>query len=107
MPFTPGNKHASTGGHARAAKLSADRRAEIARSGFDATTQKHFSGDPQKHIDWFVRTGLAAQDSNYPAWMRVWKMAEPHPKHVDDARRAVSESNGDVSFEDCRPGKEM
>lgn len=103
MPFTPGNPHAASGGHARAAKLTPDQRSEIARAGYQATTDAHFAGDADKHNQWLAQAGLAAQDANYPAYMRVWRTAMPHPKQIADAIRETSESNGDINFEDCHP----
>lgn len=103
MPFQPGNSHAAAGGRARAEALSPERRSEIARLGFEATTQMYFDGDAAAHTQWFVEAGLAAQDSNYPKWMRVFRTPAPHPKHVIDARNATRDANGDIDFEDCHP----
>lgn len=103
MPFQPGNSHAAAGGRARAEALSPERRAEIARLGFEATTEKYFDGDAERHAQWLVETGLAAQDSNYPKWMRVFRATAPHPKHVRDACEATRLANGDIDFEDCHP----
>lgn len=103
MPFQPGNSHAASGGRARAEALTPERRAEIARLGFEATTQMYFDGDANAHTHWLAEAGQAAQDSNYPQWMRVFKTPAPHPKHVHDARRATSIANGDIDFEDCHP----
>lgn len=105
MPFQPGNPHAKAGGHARAKALTPQRRSEIARSGYQATTQRHFNGDADAHKQWFVAAGLAAQDASYPPWMRVWVKALPHPAHVSAACNAVAASNGDIDFEDCRPNQ--
>jgi hypothetical protein len=106
MPFAPHNPYAKQGGHARAAALTATQRSEIARSGFTATTQQHFNGDPLKHIAWLIEAGLAAQDALYPARMRVWRKAAPHPQRIKEAHAATRDANGDVDFEDCRPIKE-
>jgi len=103
MPFQPGNSHAASGGRARAAALTPERRAEIARMGFEATTERYFDGDAAAHIEWFIRTGQAVQDANYPAWMRVFKTPQPHPKHTRDACEATRLANGDIDFEDCHP----
>ena len=103
MPFQPGNAHAKAGGHARAEQLTPVRRSEIARSGYQATTNKHFKGDAAKHNQWLIESGLAAQDAMYPAYMRVWRTAIPHPAHVAAAHAAVAASNDDVDFEDCHP----
>ena len=103
MPFKPGNSHAASGGLARAAALTPERRAEIARLGFDATTQMYFDGDAEAHTQWLAAAGQAAQDSNYPKWMRVFKRPAPHPKHVRDAVAATRQANGDIDFEDCHP----
>ena len=73
--------------------------------GYQATTNAHFAGDADAHNQWFVESGLAAQDRHYPAYMRVWRAAMPHPKQIADAIQATSEGNGDVSFEDCHPNK--
>ena len=105
MPFQPGNAFASIGGRTRAQKLSAERRRDIARSGFEATTQKHFAGDAKRHVQWFIDSGLATQDANYPNWMRVWRKATPHPKHINDAIASIRLATGDVDFEDCRPNR--
>lgn len=43
--FQPNNKHAAAGGRARARKLSARKRKQIARSGWLALVQKRFHGD--------------------------------------------------------------
>lgn len=105
MPFTPGNKHAVAGGHARAAKLTPEQRSEIARTGYQATTEKHFNGNADAHNQWLIQSGLAAQDRHYPAYMRVWRTAMPHPKQIAEAIHETSTANGDINFEDCHPKK--
>lgn len=98
MPFQPGNSHAAAGGRARAEALSPGRRSEIARLGFEATTQQYFDGDAAAHTQWFVEAGLAAQDSNYPKWMRVFRTPDPHQNMFKmPERRLVSPTETSIS----------
>jgi hypothetical protein len=50
--FVSGNKVARTGRHARAARLTPDRRKEIARAGWDALVQQRFDGDEEAARHW-------------------------------------------------------
>ena len=68
---------ARLGGLARAARLSPERRREIARMGFQALVEKRFGGDRAAAIDWITQKGLAAQDAEYPPPLR--KFFDPGP----------------------------
>ena len=56
--FTTGNTAASAGGRARAAKLSARRRRQIARQGYRAMVAKCFHGDERAQRAYFAALGL-------------------------------------------------
>lgn len=53
---------ARLGGLARAAKLSPERRSEIARMGFDALVAKRYGGVRRKAARWLAERGLLALD---------------------------------------------
>jgi hypothetical protein len=79
--FLPGNEIASAGGKARAEKLPAWRRREIARKGFQAMVDQHFNGDRGKATRWLAATGLhtldeAARDRD---WFYQFPDPGPHP----------------------------
>jgi len=70
------------GGLARARKLTAERRSEIARLGFEALVLQRFGGDRQAAIDWLTRAGLAAQDDQRHGpgqYRRVFRPPGPMP----------------------------
>lgn len=56
--FTHGNPFASAGGLARAARLSAERRREIARRARLAMVRKHFDGDDRGQRAYFAALGV-------------------------------------------------
>lgn len=65
--FLPGHPWASKGGEARAAKLTRQRRQEIARSGFQALADRHFDGDRRAAGQWLSAKGLHVLDARmYP-----------------------------------------
>jgi hypothetical protein len=57
--FLAGNEWASEGGKARAAKLGADRCAEIARLGFEALVDQRFEGNEGKAIRFLIARDAA------------------------------------------------
>jgi general stress protein YciG len=77
--FLPGHRWARKGGQARAEKLSAQRRREIARKGFDALVAKRFSGDRDAAKEWLVKKGQWANDQHYPPELRVFEDPGPMP----------------------------
>lgn len=56
--FTQGNEFASTGGKARAQKLSRRRRRQIARRARAAMVNRHFLGDDRAQRDYFAALGV-------------------------------------------------
>ena len=58
--FTKGNPYASMGGRARAAKLTPERRREIARAGLQGLADKHFEGDVARAAAWLSDVGVWA-----------------------------------------------
>lgn len=69
---------AKLGGIARARKLDAARRREIAAQGFAALVDRRFGGDRQRAIDWLTAKGLAALDEGIGFGRRV-VFADPGP----------------------------
>jgi hypothetical protein len=63
--FAPGNPWASRGGRVRAAKLSPERRREIARMGWEALVSKRFHGDVEAAKRWLGDLGAWAADQAY------------------------------------------
>jgi hypothetical protein len=59
---TKGNAYASMGGRARAAKLDADRRREIAQSGLQGLADKNFAGDVAAAAAWLSSQGSKVPD---------------------------------------------
>jgi hypothetical protein len=55
----------SLGGRARAAKLSAKRRSEIAAMGLQARIDKYHGGDRSAYNRWFTSAGPAALDCHF------------------------------------------
>jgi hypothetical protein len=77
--FLPGNRWASQGGQARAAKLSAKERKVIARKGFDALVARRFGGDREAATKWLTAKGQWANDQHYPPSFRVFPDPGPMP----------------------------
>jgi hypothetical protein len=72
---------ARLGGLARAARLTPERRVEIAKQGFRAMVAARFQGDRKKAIEWLTAKGLAALDP-FPrngAWPDPGPMPRPEP----------------------------
>lgn len=55
--FLPGNGYASAGGRARAAKLTPQRRREIAAAGLAALAARQFGGDRAAAAAWLSAVG--------------------------------------------------
>jgi hypothetical protein len=81
--FLKGNPLASKGGQARAEKLPAWRRKEIAQKGFQAMVVKHFNGDRGKATRWLAATGRHALDgmARENDWFFQFPDPGPHPAH--------------------------
>jgi len=81
--FAPGNTTARQGGQARAARLTAERRQEIARLGWQALVERHFDGDTARAADYIGRLGAwAAERGAYgdsPIYQPVWTHPGPLP----------------------------
>ena len=60
--FTTGNLLASSGGLARAAALTPERRSAIARAGWLALVDRRFAGDAQRAAAWLGALGAWAAD---------------------------------------------
>jgi hypothetical protein len=58
MAFPKGNPHASAGGRARAAALSPEQRAEIARKARAGNVARNFGGDDQAQREYLAQLGL-------------------------------------------------
>lgn len=81
--FLPGHKFASEGGKARAEKLSAHRRREIASKGYKAMVSKYFNGNKAAANAWLAAKGLFTQDGaarDYD-WRFQYPDPGPHPAH--------------------------
>jgi hypothetical protein len=76
--FAPGNRFAAQGGQARARRLSARRRQEIARQGWAAMVDKHFAGDEQAAKAWWGAIGKWASDVS-AGYAGTWMQAFSHP----------------------------
>jgi hypothetical protein len=70
----------SRGGRARAAKLSADRRRDIARMGWLALVERRFAGDAQAAREWLRAKGLWANDQSLPPEIRRFRDPGPMPQ---------------------------
>jgi hypothetical protein len=68
---------ASLGGKARAAKLTPERRKEIARQGFAAMVARHFGGDKAAAIEWLTARLNFVHDPC--PWNRVFQDPGPMP----------------------------
>lgn len=77
--FLPGNTIGRAGGHARAKKLSPERRKAIARKGFDAMVASRFNGDRKAAVEWLAAKGQAANDAHYPPELRKFHDPGPMP----------------------------
>lgn len=75
--FTPGNGYASVGGRRRAEALPAERRAAIARAGWQAVVVQRFGGDMDAAKAWFGAVGAWASDAPYRETFP--KFAHPGP----------------------------
>jgi hypothetical protein len=63
--FVAGNQVARVGGRVRAARLTPDRRREIARAGWDALVKQRFDGDEEAARHWLGKLGAWASDAAY------------------------------------------
>lgn len=86
--FAKGNIISHRGGTARARKLSAERRKEIARMGYEAMVQKHFKGDFAEANNWLRRKALWAQDRQWQQLGLLYIESDPGPH---PARRQTNE----------------
>jgi hypothetical protein len=77
--FLPGHRWASEGGQARAKKLSARRRREIAARGFQAIVDKRFGGDREAAKEWLVKKGQWANDQHFHEYLQVFPDPGPMP----------------------------
>jgi general stress protein YciG len=87
--FTPNNaaKHGSKGGRQTVNKHGREHMSQIGRKGFEATTERHFNGDPNKHKSWlaelcrwnyFAATGLPMKHDR--DGRAIWPSRKPrHP----------------------------
>lgn len=83
--FTRGNREASAGGRARAARLPPARRREIARAGWHALVVLRFNGDPAAAGAWLGKLGaFSAERAAYGGtWMYrpdLWPDPGPMPE---------------------------
>ena len=72
---------APLGGKARAARLSPERRREIARQGFAAMVARHFAGDKAAAIEWLTARLNFVHDPC--PWNRVFQDPGPMPPARD------------------------
>lgn len=77
--FTRRNPYASSGGKARAARLTAEQRKAIAAQGFRAFVDTRFSGDRDKAVDWLGKLGAWASDAPYRGRFDVFEHPGPCP----------------------------
>jgi hypothetical protein len=78
--FLKGNQHASTGGRARAERLTADERRAIARAGFRALVDQRFAGDGNAAREYIGKLGAwAVERAAYAGTILYNPEAYPHP----------------------------
>lgn len=82
--FTPGNGYASIGGRRRAEALPAERRAAIARAGWQAVVVHRFGGDADAARRWLGALGAWAAEraafAGSPIFQSVWEHPGPCPR---------------------------
>jgi hypothetical protein len=91
--FLPGHRWASKGGQARAKKLTAQRRREIAAKGFQAVVDKRFGGDREAAKGWLVKKGHWANDQHYPPSFQVFEDPGPMPENGQAPGGTVSQGS--------------
>jgi hypothetical protein len=78
--FASGNPYAGDGGRARAARLTPERRREIARAGWLGLVARRFGGDREAAARWFGELGAWATDAIYRDRFPVFEHPGPCPE---------------------------
>jgi hypothetical protein len=71
--FVAGNPWASSGGQARAERLTPERRREIAAAGWAGFVARRFGGDPEAARAWLGQLGAWASDAPYRATFPIFQ----------------------------------
>ncbi len=106
MRFQKGNTYASRGGRARAQKLSAEERKEIARAGRQAVVEKIFEGDAEAQRQWWRELSLYNYETQVGevtgGYGRQVQAKARHPGNpaqwYEWYKTGKRSSNGDVDF---------
>lgn len=85
--FTQNNRAAERGGQARAAKLPAARRREIARLGWQALVEQRFAGDAQRAGEYIGQLGAWAAERSAYAGSPLYQPAWEHPGPLPEIQR--------------------
>ena len=92
--FAPGNGFASSGGRARAAALTPERRRQIARAGWLALVDKRFDGNASEAARYIGKVGAWATDA--PSRDGFPKFAHPGPMPGGDD---LTSEKGDMAWQ--------